>query len=154
MYSCFFIGHRDAPSTLQQKLDETVDYLWRRCGVTEFIVGHHGNFDSMAASAVEKAKAYNPELDAYLLLETYMPHRRVYLPGGFDHYFLPDGIETVHPRYAMEKANRMMLRQCDYLVAYVIRDGGNSAKIMRSARCQEKEGLRIINLATDAFPPK
>ena len=55
MYSCFFIGHRDAPSTLQQKLDETVDYLWRRCGVTEFIVGHHGNFDSMAASAVETA---------------------------------------------------------------------------------------------------
>ena len=154
MYTCFFIGHRDAPSTLQQKLDETVDYLWRWCGVTEFIVGHHGNFDNMAVCAVEKAKACNPELDAYLLLETYTPHRRVYLPGCFDNYYLPDEIESVHPRYAIEKANRMVLRECDYLVAYVSRDGGNAAKILRSAKRQEKDGLRIINLATDVFPPK
>ena len=154
MYTCFFIGHRDAPSTLQQKLDETVDYLWRWCGVTEFIVGHHGNFDNMAVCAVEKAKACNSELDAYLLLETYTPHRRVYLPGCFDNYYLPDEIELVHPRYAIEKANRMVLRECDYLIAYVSRDGGNAAKILRSAKRREKDGLRIINLATDVFPPK
>ena len=154
MYSCFFIGHRDAPGTLQPKLDETVDYLWRKCGVTEFIVGHHGIFDEMAARAVNKAKLYNPELYAYLLLETYTPHRTVYLPDYFDGYYLPDEIESALPRYAMEKANRMVLRECNYLVCYVNRDGGNAAKILRSAKRQQSQGLHIINLATDIFPSK
>ena len=154
MYTCFFIGHRDAPSTLQQKLDETVDYLWRWCGVTQFVVGHHGNFDNMAVSAVEKAKEVKPELYAYLLMETFMPRNRIYLPGNFDNFYVPGNLELRHPRYAIEKVNRAMLRECDYLVAYVSRDGGNAAKILRSAKHQEKDGLRIINLATDNFPPK
>ena len=154
MYTCFFIGHRDAPSSIQSVLDETVEYLWKYCGVTQFVVGHHGNFDNMAISAVNKAKLCNSELDAYLLLETYTPHKSVYLPGLFDHYYLPDGVELVHPRYAIEKANRMMLKESDFLVAYVNRDGGNAAKLLRSARRQVKDGLRIINLATDSFPPK
>lgn len=154
MYTCFLIGHRDSPSTLQSKLDETVDYLWRKCGVTQFIVGHHGKFDEMAVSAVSKAKQRNPELYAYILLETYTPHSAVYLPGYFDDYYLPDEIELVHPRYAIEKANRTVLRECDYLVTYVNRDGGNAAKILRSAKRQEKYGLHIINLAADIFPPE
>lgn len=154
MYTCFFIGHRDAPSSVQEALDETVEYLWKQCDVTEFVVGHHGNFDNMAISAVNKAKLRHPDLDAYLLLETYTPHGTVYLPEMFDNFYLPEGIETVHPRYAIEKANRMMLKESDFLVAYVNRDGGNAAKILRSAKRQVKEGLHIINLATDLFPPK
>lgn len=154
MYTCFFIGHRDAPSSLQEKLDETVEYLWKICGVTQFVVGHHGNFDNMAISAVNKAKLRNPDWDAYLLLATYTPHGNVYLPGMFDNFYLPEGVETVHPRYAIEKANRMMLKESDFLVAYVNRDGGNAAKILRSAKRQVKDGLHIINLATDVFPSK
>ena len=154
MYTCFFIGHRDAPSSLQEKLDKTVEYLWRECNVIDFVVGHHGNFDDMAVRAVEKAKQCNPNLYAYLLLETYEPHTTVYLPPFFDDFYSPDEVEFAHPRYAIEKANRMMLRECHYLVAYVARDGGNAAKILRSAKRQVKEGLHIINLATDQFPPE
>lgn len=154
MYTCFFIGHRDAPSVLQEKLDEAVEYLGRMCGVTQFVVGHHGNFDAMAVSAVNKAKLRHPEIDAYLLLETYTPHSNIYLPDNFDHFYLPEGIELVPPCYAIEKANRMMLKECHYLVAYITHEGGNAAKILRSAKRQVKDGLHIINLATDTCPPK
>lgn len=156
MYTCFFIGHRDAPSAIQEKLNLTVEYLWRKCGVTQFVVGHHGEFDRMAINAVNQAKLQNPELYAYLLLERYIPHQStsVFLPSYFDDYYLPNRIEFEHPRCVIEKANRKMLQQCDYLVAYVVRSGGNAAKILRSAKRMEKDGLHVINLATDDFPPK
>mgnify|MGYP003290355059 CR=1 FL=1 len=156
MYTCFFIGHRDTPDSIQKKLNESVEYLWRKCGVTQFVVGHHGNFDRMAINAVNQAKIKNPELYAYILLESYTPRpdTTVFLPGCFDDYYLPNNIELVHPRYAIEKANRRMLQECHYLVAYVVRDGGNAAKIVRSAKRMEKDGLRVINLATEDFPPK
>lgn len=149
MSTCFFIGHRDAPGFLQEKLNKTVQYLWRRCGVTEFIVGHHGSFDHMAVYAVEKAKADNPDLYAYLLLETYRARQTVSLPERFDSLYTPPELILGHPRYAIEKANRMMLRECDYLVSYVTHDGGNAAKILRAAKRLEKEGLIIINLAQE-----
>lgn len=139
---------------MQPILDETADYLWRKCGVTDFVVGHHGAFDEMAVRPVNKAKLCNPELYARILLETYTPHRTVYLPDYFHSYYFPNEIENVPPRYAIEKANRMMLRECDYLVCYVNRNGGNTAKILRSAKRQEAQGLHIINLATDVFPAK
>lgn len=154
MHTCFFIGHRDAPSTLQPMLDETVDHLWRKCGVAQFVVGHHSNFAQMAVCAVNKAKLCDPELHAYILTETYTPHSTIYLPDYFDEYNMPNDIEDVHPRYAIEKANRIMPRECDYLVCYVKRSAGNAAKILRSAKRQERYGLRIINLGIDVFSPK
>ena len=50
--SCFFIGHREAPDTVLPLLQETVNRHIECYGVTEFIVGHYGNFDYLAAKAV------------------------------------------------------------------------------------------------------
>ena len=62
MKSCFFIGHREASSEILPALHNAVEQHIVEYGVTEFIVGHYGGFDRMAAKAVIDAKAQHPEI--------------------------------------------------------------------------------------------
>ena len=52
MKSCFFIGHREASSEILPALQNAVEQHIVEYGVTEFIVGHYGGFDRLAARAV------------------------------------------------------------------------------------------------------
>ena len=71
MKTCFFIGHRDAPEALRPLLDAAVERHITEYGVTEFVVGHYGRFDYMAAGAVQAAKARHPDISLVLLLPYY-----------------------------------------------------------------------------------
>ena len=53
MKSCFFIGHREASEEIYPVLYAAVEQHIVEYGVTEFIVGHYGGFDRLAASAVK-----------------------------------------------------------------------------------------------------
>lgn len=150
MYTCFFIGHRDAPKSIQEKLNETVGHLVREHYVTDFVVGHYGDFDRMAISAVQNAICAYPEkeLVAVILEPYFLDENFGLLPHHFDRHYYPNGLETVPKRYCIEKANQLALDQADYLVAYVSRDGGNAAKLLRRARRMEKKGyIKVFNLA-------
>lgn len=147
MNSCFFIGHHDAPYSLQEKLNETVEYLVRYRGVTQFTVGAYGNFDSMATSAVQRIKRKYPDLYAYRLIVYPPVDKKPILPEFFDHLYYPLELFDVPQRFAIPKANRLLVDKSDFLVSYVHRDGGNSGKIMRHAKVLEKKGfLTILNL--------
>lgn len=61
-YSCFFIGHRDAKASLRPALDAAVEQHITEYGVTDFVVGHYGAFDALAAGAVKAAKKRHPEV--------------------------------------------------------------------------------------------
>lgn len=47
--SCFFIGHREASEKMYPELKAAVEQHITEYGVTEFIVGHYGGFDRLAA---------------------------------------------------------------------------------------------------------
>ena len=66
--TCFFIGHRDAPDTIYPALLAEVEHHITELRVGEFIVGHYGRFDSLAARAVKELKARYPEVELTLLL--------------------------------------------------------------------------------------
>ena len=66
--TCFFIGHRDTPDTIYPALLAEVERHITELGVGEFIVGHYGRFDSLAARAVKEAKVRHPEVELALLL--------------------------------------------------------------------------------------
>lgn len=148
MKTCFFIGHRDAPESIQEQLDMQVEYLVKMCDVSEFIVGCHGAFDRMATAAVQKAKRNYPGIYAYRLL-CYHPYDcPVPIPEYFDNTIYPDVLYDVPKRFAIEKANLFALRESDFLVSYVRWYGGNSGKLLEYARGMERRGsLRVINLA-------
>lgn len=146
MKSCFFIGHRDAPSDIFPALSEAVQKHILCHGVTEFIVGQYGSFDRMAARAVLEAKANHPEITLTLLLPYHPAERPVPLMKGFDGSFYPPGMEKVPRRLAILRANRYMVDHADYLIAYARHPGGNAKKLVEYAQRKEAQGLIHVTL--------
>jgi hypothetical protein len=55
---------------------------------------------------------------------------------------LPEGIESVHPHYAISWRNNWMLKQSDYVVTYITHSWGGAAQFAKKA---QKAGKRVIN---------
>ena len=53
---CCFSGHRDTPERIRTAIALSIENHILRYGVTDFLVGHYGNFDQMSKSAVSAAK--------------------------------------------------------------------------------------------------
>lgn len=58
--TCFFIGHREANERVLPALEQAVEQLIVESGVTDFVVGHYGTFDGMAAKVIKAAKKAPP----------------------------------------------------------------------------------------------
>lgn len=148
MSKCFFIGHRDTPAYIYPLLLIAIRKHIEEYGVDEFFVGHHGIFDSMVVQALRETKEKYPHIKNYLLLTYHPAVKKVEKPEGFDGTLLLDGQEKVPPKFAIVRLNQQILREVDYLIAYVdyITDG--SYKLMDKAKARAKRGkLVITNLA-------
>lgn len=147
--TCFFIGHHNAPETVRPLLDAAVERHIIEYGVTQFIVGHYGTFDSMSAGAVMHAKKEHEAVTLMLLLPYHLTERPIELEAGFDGSFYPEGMEKVPRRYAIIRANEYVIRHvCDYLIAYDCYLATKTHDFVKIARIRAaKGGLRIENLA-------
>ena len=108
MPACTFFGHSQCPD-LRSELRDAVMRL-AGDGVDMFYVGDNGRFDAQARSVLsELGLRYGVVL--------------AYLPKGtgadFGDTMFPEGLELVHPRYAIERRNGWMLERSDYFVTYV-----------------------------------
>ena len=142
MRRCFFIGHHfiaeDKYSILLQTVKAVVN-----AGVDEFIVGHYGAFDQMAARAVKEIKQTYP-IRLIQLLPYHPTIRPIELSQGFDGSYYPAGMEKVPMRLAIVQANRRAIDVSDYVIAYVVHSAGNSSKILEYAQRQQKQRALII----------
>ena len=146
--TCFFIGHRDAPETLRPLLAEAVERHITRYSVTEFVVGHYGHFDAMAAGVVREAKKCHPEVTLTLLLPYYPP---TFDTSGYDRSYYPAGMETVPKPFAIARANEHMLRSSDYLICYDRRQIGKTRDFTQLARRREERGLLLVENLADSL---
>ena len=144
--SCFFIGHRETSEEIYPALYAAVEQHILEYGVTEFIVGHYGGFDRLAASAVKEAKRFYPEVKLILLLPYHPAERPISTPGGFDGTFYPPGMESVPRKAAIIRANRYVVDHVDYLLAYVWHPASNARELVEYAKSREKKGSLIITL--------
>ena len=145
--SCFFIGHREADERLLPRLELAVDRLIREEGVRYFYVGGYGGFDKLAAAAVMRMKQKYPDITLMLVLPYHPAERPTEAPDGFDGTYHPDGLESTPKRYAIVRANKIMVDACDWLVCYVRHGAGNSRKLLEYARHRRKNrNTRIINI--------
>ena len=144
--SCFFIGHREASEEIYPALYAAVEQHILEYGVTEFIVGHYGGFDRLAASAVKEAKRFSPEVKLTLLLPYHPAERPIATPNGFDGTFYPPGMECVPRKAAIIRANRYVVDHVDYLIAYVWHPASNARELAEYAESREKKGSFIITL--------
>lgn len=147
IYTCFFIGHRDAPDTLAPVLDELIERHIAEYGVREFTVGRYGHFDYLATQAVLRAKKRHADVRLVYLRPYHPAERPIETPKGFDSSFYPPGMETVPRPLAIVRANRYMIDNSDYLIAYAWRPG-NAREFLEYAQVKERKGgIHIENLA-------
>ena len=144
--SCFFIGHREASEEIYPVLYAAVEQHIVEYGVTEFIVGHYGGFDRLAASAVKAAKRFYPEVKLTLLLPYHPAERSIPTLDGFNGTIYPPGMESVPRKAAIIRANRYVVDHVDYLIAYVWHPASNARELVEYAKSREKKGSLIITL--------
>ena len=137
MAACSFFGHRDSPESLYPVLKETIREIIRSGLATVFYMGTQGNFDAMAYRAVKELQAEYPSVIVYRVLP-YLPKTEI------ADSILPEGIETVHPRYAISWRNKWLLDHSAMIVAYITHSYGGAAQAVRQA---EKQGKHIIRIS-------
>jgi hypothetical protein len=148
MKSCFFIGHREADERLLPRLEMVVARLIREENVRYFYVGGYGGFDRLAAAAVRRMKQKYPDITLMLVLPYHPAERPTEAPDGFDGTYHPEGLESTPKRYAIVRANRIMVDTCDWLVCYVRHGASNSRKLLDYAEHLNNMGLiQIFNVA-------
>ena len=64
---------------------------------------------------------------------------------------LPEGIESVHPCYAISWRNNWMLRQSDYVVTYITHSWGGAAQYAAKAARQGKSVVNLADIENDAL---
>lgn len=144
--SQFFIGHREASEEICSVLYAAVEQHIVEYGVTEFIVGHYGGFDCLAASAVKEAKRFYPEVKLALLLPYHPAERPNPTPDGFDGTFYPPGMESVSSKAAIIRANRYVVDHVDYLIAYTWHPASNARELVAYARKRQRNLCLSITL--------
>ncbi len=137
MVSTFF-GHKDTPKETEPTLRSTLIDLIENKKADVFYVGNNGNFDTMVRRQLESlSKTYTIK---YYIVLAYMPGKNS-IPD--EHTILPEGIETVPRRFAINYRNKWMLNKADIVVNYVTRNFGGAWTCVRLA---EKKGKKLINL--------
>lgn len=142
MAICTFFGHRDCPNTIKSELHETLMDLITNHGVDMFYVGHNGQFDVIVRSTLKQLKVDYPHI-GYAVVLAYMPSNKQEHKDYSD-TLLPEGIETIHPRYAIAWRNNWMLQQSDYVITYITHSWGGAAQFAKKAQRKNKV---VINLA-------
>lgn len=140
---CTFFGHRSVPENIKEVLRRTVIDLIKNCGVDLFYVGNHGQFDHMVSRVLQElSEKYNIK---YYIVLAYIPvgnNQTVY--GEPMNTILPDGIEFVPKRYAINYRNKWMIEQSDYVVTYVTNHIGSGAAVFKNI--SERKGKKVIEL--------
>ena len=141
MVICTFFGHRECPETIKTKLRDTLIDLIENHAADMFYVGNQGQFDAYVHSELKKLKREYPRIN-YAVVLAYMPGKKTEYDDNAD-TMLPEGIESVHPRYAISWRNNWMLKQSDYIVTYITHSWGGAAQFAKKAK---SVGRKIIEI--------
>lgn len=141
MPTCTFFGHRDCPGGLRSDLRNVIIDLITNHGVDMFYVGNQGAFDALVRDVLQELAHDYPKVQHAVVL-AYMPSERTESIEYSD-TMLPEGIEFVHPRYAISWRNNWMLQQADFVVVYVSHSWGGAAQYVQKAF---RSGKTVINL--------
>lgn len=99
MSACTFLGHRDCPDSLKPKLRGTLVDLIENYDVNLFYVGRQGAFDHMVRSVLRELVCVYPHIEYAVVLERVPGKRNDFDTRDYSDTILPEGIETIHPRF-------------------------------------------------------
>lgn len=140
MAACTFLGHRDCPNNIFDRVAKQTENLILNCGVDLFYLGSQGNFDNIAKMVLLKLKKVYPAVKCYIVL-AYMPSWKTC--DSFDTIY-PFVLEKTPKRFAINKRNEWMIEQADFVISYFEHNYSNTSGFISRA---EKKGKKVINTA-------
>ena len=146
---CAFFGRRDVfiredKKELQEKLTQVVKILIEKEGVDRFYVGGHGDFDFLAGQVTHALKKEYPFIQTWLIMaygSQLMQKKPLVL---FDVFHFPENVERCKKLFAIPARNEYMVKQADYVVAYVDFLGG----AYKAVKLALKQNKTVINLGS------
>lgn len=144
MAACTFFGHRDCPESIRGNLTKEMERLICDQQVDTFYVGAQGRFDRMAYNALKVLRSKYSYIKVYRVL-AYMPRNDTVSKdnaGGKDS-ILPEGIERVHPRYAIVWRNNWLIDRSEYVIAYITHPTGGAYRAVERAKKKDRKVILI-----------
>ena len=153
MKACTFFGHRDCPETIKPYLREVLVDLITNQGVDTFYVGNQGRFDVTVRSVLRELEQEYPEIH-YAVVLAYMPGKKNEY-DDFSDTILPEGIETVHLRYAIilwfREKQRGGCRGCCFLCH---RGWISGIRYLPGGRCRHRRSGLVLPYPQPAVSPQ
>lgn len=146
---CTFFGHRECPD-LQPYIRAVLEELIIHHKVDTFLVGDSGQFDRQVRNVLKRLSQELPHI-RYAVVLAYMPGKRRQEEESSD-TMLPEGIELTHPKFAIDRRNRWMLEEADYVVTHICRSWGGAWKYAEMARKKQKNVYNIDKDDPEALP--
>lgn len=143
--TCCFFGHSNCPDNIRQNLKDEIVKIMGGLEKVMFYVGHQGQFDSMVRSILKELIKEGMEVN-YAVVLAYMPGEKYEfdLEDEYADTMFPEGLENVHPKYAISWRNNWMISKSDTVICYVMYHTGGAYQFVEKAR---RKGKEIINLA-------
>ena len=143
MSVCTFFGHSECygldAAVLRSAIEELIEQ-----GITEFVVGNHGQFDGMVFSCLQSLSKDYPKI-SYSVALAYLPTNNQEYDIYHGHSFYPEGQEIGPAKFAIERRNRWMIVASDCCLCYINHTWGGAYKF---ARMTKNRGLQVINLGS------
>ena len=118
MSACTFFGHRDCPSSIKPKLRKVLIDLIENHSVDMFYVGQQGSFDGIVRSVLKELVSVYPHIRYAVVMERLPPKRDEFDTRDYSDTMLPEGIEAVHPRFAISWRNKWIFFRFTVPVAH------------------------------------
>ena len=142
---CCGFGHRNVFENIEGKLSEAILCAVEN-GCNLFYTGAMGDFDSMFASTVRKAKATNPNIKLICIkpyLTSGINENKDYYTFAYDDVIVPDELAGIHYKSAIKARNRWMVDMSEVVIGYTIRNYGGAYTALKYA---ESKGKTIISI--------
>lgn len=137
---CTFFGHRDAPNKIEPTLRSALVDMIENYGVDKFYVGNNGNFDALVLKQLrDLSKIYS--ITFYVVL-AYMPEDNND-DNSCRNTILPEGVEMVPRKFAINYRNKWMINNSDVVITYVRYPSSGAAKFKAMA---EKKNKIVVSL--------
>lgn len=138
---CTFFGNKDTPPDVVTVLRGVLVDLILHHNVSQFLVGNKGQFDTLAGAVLaELEKQFSVH---YSIVLERIPIEGKNLLPDMSHTIIPEGLESVPPRYTIDRRNRWMLDRSDYVVTYVRNPYGGAAKYKELAIKKHKTVIEL-----------
>lgn len=143
--TCTFFGNRDTNiKKVEVPLLKILVDLIKNEKIDTFYVGNQGNFDYAVQKQLSKLQKIYPHIK-YSIALAYLPKEKSdFHKIDLSNSFIPEGVEIGPVKFAIDRRNRWLINNSDYVVTCVRSIVGGAAKYKAIA---EKKGKTVINIS-------